>query len=123
LQRIIRKKGGDTEKMSEFIEDSTEKIGSDSQQIDNEAEKIPEIIPEQIRYRGQRGPDKNPRSFNANSLRNLKQYQNIPLEKPNDSNLWFWIIIVIVIVVIAIILGWKIYEWWKEKQEEKGKIS
>ena len=109
--------------MSEFIEDSTEKIGSDYEQIDNEAEKIPEIISGKKKSKGERGPDKNKRKFNPNSLKNLIQYQNIPLEKPNDSNLWFWIIIVIVIVVIAIILGWKIYEWWKKKQEEKGKIS
>jgi len=96
---------------SEKITSDTEKIDENSEKITSETEKIPKII----RYRGQRGPDKTPRIFNANSRSNLKQYQNIPLEKPKDSNLWFWIIIVIVIVVIAIILGWKIYKWWKEK--------
>ncbi|MCH7969161.1 MAG: hypothetical protein IH841_07965 [Thaumarchaeota archaeon] len=116
--------------MSEIINDSTEKmpesseqIGSNSEQIGFDTEKISEIIPEQIRYRGQRGPDKNTRSFNANSLRNLKQYQNIPIEKPKGSDKWIWIVIVMVIVVIAIILGWKIYEWCKEKQQEKGKTE
>ncbi len=114
LQRIIRKKGGDTEKMSQVNEDSTEKIGSDSEQIDNEAEKIPEMIPEQMRHRGQRGPDKNPRSFNANSLRNLKQYQNIPLEK-SKSDKWIWIVVVMVVAAIVGILIWRIYEWKKRK--------
>jgi len=83
LQRIIRKKGGDTEKMSKFIEDSTEqinpnseKMSSETEKITSDTEKIPEIIPEKIRHKGQRGPDKNKRRFNPNSLKNLMQNKN-----------------------------------------------
>ena len=103
--------------------EDTEKIGSDAEKIEVSTEKIPEIIPEITRYRGQRGPDKAKRRINPNSWRNLKPFQNIPIEQPNHSDKWIWIIIVIVIVVIAIILGWKIYEWWKEKQQKKGKTE
>jgi len=125
LQRIIRKKGGDTEKMSENLTDKPEKIatepekiGSTTEKIDKNSEKITsdtEKIPEIIRYRGQRGPDKTPRIFNANSLSNLKQYQNIHVPKLN-SDKWIWIVIGILAGILAIILIWKIYEWRKEKR-------
>jgi len=108
---------------SEISTVDTEKIGSRTEKIEASTEKIPEIIPEIKRYRGQRGPDKAHRSISVNSLRNLKPLQNATFEQTNDSDKWIWIIIGIVIAVIAIILSWKIYEWWKEKQEEKGKTE
>jgi len=111
LQRIIRKKGGDAEKMSEINNNSTEKIDENSEKITSETEKIPEII----RYRGQRGPDKTPRRFNANSRSNLKQYQNIPEPKSN-SDKWIWIVIGIVIVLAITFVIWKIYQRKKNKQ-------
>ena len=104
------------ENPTENISDSSEEMGSDAKQIDFETEKIAEIIPELIRYRGQRGPDKSPRNFNRNCLRNLKQYQNIPIQKPSNSNIWIWILIGIVIALVAIILGWKIYDWGKKRR-------
>ena len=103
--------------MSEVSDDFTEKIGSDSEQITSETEKNAEIIPEQIRYRGQRGTDKGPRRFNLNSLRNLKQYQNIPMEKSNVSDRWIWIAIGILVAVFVGILIWRIYEWRKKNNE------
>ncbi len=102
--------------MSEFIEDSTENMSDSSEEIGSDSEQIAELIPEQIRFRGQRGPDKSTRRFNQNSLRNLKQYQNIPLEKTNDSDKWIWIVVGIIVAVIVGILIWRIYDWWKEKQ-------
>jgi len=117
LQRNIRKKGGDSEKMSEFIEDSTEKMSDSSEKTGSDSEQIAELIPEQIRFRGQRGPDKSTRRFNQNSLRNLKQYQNNTLtEKTNDSDKWIWIVVGIIVAVIVGILIWRIHDWWKEKQ-------
>ena len=101
--------------MSEIIENPTENMPESSEEIDSEAEQITELIPEQIRYRGQRGPDKTPRIFNANSLRNLKQYQNIPIEKPKGSDKWIWIVVGMVVAVIVGILIWRIYEWQKDK--------
>jgi len=103
---------------SEISTVDTEKIGSGAEKIEASTEKIPEIIPEIKRYRGQRGPDKAKRSISLNSLRNLKPLQNATFEQTNASDKWIWIIIGIVIAIIAIILGWKIYEWWKEKQQD-----
>jgi len=108
---------------SEKIVNSTEKIGLDAEKIEFTTEKIPEIIPEIKRYRGQRGPDKARRRINLNSLRNLKPLQNATFEQTHDSDKWIWIIVGIVVAIIAIIVGWKIYERWKEKQEEKGKTE
>jgi len=101
--------------------DKTGMMEDNAGMININREEISETTPKRRKRSRERGPDKKPRNYNLITLRNLKQFRNIPLEKPNNSNLWFWIIIGIVIAVIAIILGWKIYEWWKEKQEEKGK--
>ena len=107
---------------TEKIVDSSEQMDSDTEKIEVSTEKIPEIIPEIKRYRGQRGPDKARRSISVNSLRNLKPFQNATFEQTNASDKWIWIIIGIVIAIIAIILGWKIYEWWKEKpRNDKAK--
>jgi len=105
------------EQITDFSEISTtdaEKIGSDAEKIEVSTEKIPEIIPEIKRYRGQRGPDKARRRINPNSWRNLKPFQNATFEQTNDSNKWIWIIVGIVIAIIAIIVGWKLYERWKD---------
>ena len=103
---------------SEISTIDTEKIGSDAEKIEVSTEKIPEIIPEITRYRGQRGPDKAPRSINPNSLRNLKPFQNIPMEQSNHSDKWIWVLVGIIIAVVLGILIWKIYDWWKEKQQD-----
>jgi len=102
---------------TEKIATNTEEIGSTIEKIDENSEKITsdtEKIPKIIRYRGQRGPDKTPRIFNANSRSNLKQYQNIPLEKSKGSDKWIWIVVGMVVAVIVGILIWRIYEWYKE---------
>ncbi len=104
-----------TEKIAiepEEIGSTTEKIDENSEKITSETEKIPEIL----RYRGQRGPDKTPRIFNANSLSNLKQYQNIPLEKSKGSDKWIWILIGMLVAVLVGVLIWRIYEWSKTKE-------
>ncbi len=107
FQRIIRKEGGDTEKMSEINNNSTEKIaiepeeiGSTTEKIDensekitSETEKIPEIIPEKKKSKGERGPDKNKRRFNPNSYKNLMQNKNKIFEekKPIWKKPVFWL--------------------------------
>jgi len=136
----------DTEKMteknefpSEKINDSTEKIVDSSEQMDSDTEKIevstekiPEIIPEITRYRGQRGPDKAPRTINPNSLRNLKPFQNLP-EKDNliithDDSIseekkpvWkkpiFWLGISGTIIAFSI-LALKLYEALNKSRQE-----
>ena len=114
------KKRGDTEKMSEINNNSTEKIATgpeeiglttekideNSEKITSKTEKITELKPEQIRYRGQRGTDKTPRRFNPNSLRNLKQYQNSPIPKPNSYK-EIWIVVGILVAVLVGILIWR----------------
>ena len=110
---------------TEKIENSSEKILSDTEKIapatekkGSQTEKIAEIIPEKIRYRGQRGSDKTPRSFSPNSLRNLRQYRN-GIPQKTGSNNWIWIVIGIVIAIIIGIVVWRVYEWWKENREDK----
>ncbi len=105
--------------MSEINNNSTEKIGSDSEQIDNEAEKISEIIPEQMRHRGQRGPDKTPRRFNQNSLRNLMQYKNNIIEekKPVWKKPVFWLGVSGTIIAFSI-LALKLYEALNKSRQE-----
>ena len=123
MSELITDSGKKTADKTGMIENTTGMIDGDAGMINMNREGISETIPKRRKRSRERGPDKQPRNYNPITLGNLKQFQNIPLEKPKDSNLWFWIIIGIVIAVIAIILGWKIYEWWKEKQEEKGKTE
>ncbi len=104
--------------MTELIQITTEKIENSSEKILPDTEKIAGIIPEKIRYRGQRGADKTPRSFSPNSLRNLRQYRN-GIPQKTGSNNWIWIVVGIVIAVIIGIVVWRVYEWWKENREEK----
>ena len=121
--KIIADKTGMIENTAGMIDGDAGMMDDNTGMINMNREGISETIPKRRKRSRERGPDKQQRKYNPITLGNLKQFRNIPLEKPNDSDLWFWIIIGIVIAVIAIILGWKIYEWWKEKQEEKGKIS
>src|SRR2546426_3592691 len=100
--------------MSEKIE-STEKIPA-----------ITEIITEK-RYRGCRGPDKQPRKFNTNSLFNLKPFR-INAELSNDniqgntgnvisisSKILVGALIFILIIIVGAII-WKIYRDYKENK-------
>ena len=98
---------------SELIEKIPEKITTDFEIIATNTEKIPE----KIRYRGERGPDKAPRIRNLNSLANLKQNRNKILVK-TGSNDWIWILVGIAIAIAIGIILWKIYEWWEEKQDK-----
>ena len=118
MSEIIEVSPEKTANSSEKIVFDIEKIIPDIEKIDTVTEKITEIIPEKIRCRGQRGMDKAPRRYNQNSLRNLRQFKNTIPQKP-DSNNWIWIVVGIVIAVVIAIIMWRIYVWWKEKQEEK----
>ncbi len=99
--------------MSEINNNSTEKI-------DENAEKIVEIIPEQMRYRGQRGPDKTRRIFNQNSLANLKQYQNIPVEYTTSSKTLIWILVGTIIALAIAFVIWKLYQKKKKQNKEES---
>ena len=66
----------DAELISEQIIDTSEIIGTNTEQIGDFSEKIPEKITEKRRYRGQRGQDKAPRQLNGNSLMNLKPFKS-----------------------------------------------
>lgn len=123
MSELITDSGKTMADKTGMMEDDAEMMDESTGMININREEISETIPKRRKRSRERGPDKQPRKYNQFTLGNLKQYRNIPLKKPNDSNLWFWIIIGIVIAVIAIIVGWKIYEWWKEKQEEKGKTE
>ena len=113
------------EKMAEFIVNLTEKIPADTEKIapntekiETQIEKIPEIMTEKIRSRGQRRSDKARRNYNQTSLLNLKQYRNKAPVKTGSNN-WIWILVGIAIAIAVGIILWKIYEWWKEKQDKK----
>jgi len=109
-----------TEKIGHSPEkiDDSEKIATDIEKIETQTEKTTEKIPEKIRYRGQRGDDKVRRRYNQNSLKNLKQFKNTIPQKP-DSNNWIWIVVGIAITVVLAIIIWRIYVWWKEKQDKE----
>jgi len=87
-----------TEKIAiepEEIGSTTEKIDENSEKITSETEKIAEIIPKKKKSKGERGPDKNKRRFNPNSLKNLIQYKNNIFEetKPIWKKPEFWVAI------------------------------
>lgn len=109
----------ETELISEQSNDSTEKIGTNTEQIDNFSEIIPEKIPEKRRYRGQRGQDKAPRQLNYNSIMNLKPFKSkaVTIEKETSIGLSDDEVRIIGIVLLMAIFGiivWKIIEWLKE---------
>jgi len=112
----------ETEFVSEQINDYTEKIGTNIEQIDEFPEIIPEKITEKRRYRGQRGQDKAPRQLNYNSMMNLKPFKSnaVTLERETTMGLSHDEIRIIGIVLLIAIFGiiiWKIIEWLKEPVE------
>jgi len=113
----------ETELISEQFNDYTEKIGTNTEQIDDFSEKIPEKITEKKRYRGQRGQDKSPRQLNYNSLMNLKPFKSnaVTLEKETNSTELFTTILKIIgnvlLVIIGIVIVWKIIKWLEELLE------
>ena len=109
----------ETELVSEQSNDSTEKIGTNTEQIDEFSEIIPEKMPEKRRYRGQRGQDKIPRQLNYNSIMNLKPFKSkaVTIEKETSIGLSDDEVRVIGIVLLMAIFGvivCKIIEWLKE---------
>ena len=109
----------ETELVSEQINSHTEKTGTNSEQIDDFPEIIPEKITEKRRYRGQRGQDKSPRQLNYNSIMNLKPFKSkaVTIEKEisiglSDDEIRF--IGIILLIAIFGIIVWKIIEWLKE---------
>ena len=105
-----------------MINEDSGMIDENTGMITRKKAKISEKKPERKKRSRERGSDKKRRKYNPITLRNLKQFQNIPFEQTNASDKWIWIIIGIVIAIIAIIVGWKIYEWWKEKpRNDKAK--
>ena len=112
-----------TEKIAiepEEIGSTTEKIDENSEKITSDTEKIPEIIPEKKKSKGERGPDKNKRRFNQNSLKNLIQYKNNIFEetKPIWKKPVFWLSAGGTIIVLSL-LALKLYEIMdKSKQED-----
>jgi len=113
----------ETELISEQFNDYTEKIGTNTEQIDDFSEKIPEKITEKKRYRGQRGQDKAPRQLNYNSLMNLKPFKSnaVTLEKETNSTELFTTILKIIgnvlLVIVCIVIVWKIIKWLEELLE------
>jgi len=106
---------------TEKIDENSEKITSNTEKIDENSEKITsetEKIPEQIRYRGQRGPDKNKRRSNPNSLKNLMQNKNKIFEekKPIWKKPEFWV--AISGITALGILALKLYEIMDESRQE-----
>jgi hypothetical protein len=114
-----------TELISEQIDDYTEKIGTNTEQIDEFSEIIPEKITEKKRYRGQRGQDKVPRRLNNNSLMNLKPFKSntVTLEKETKiitlSNDNIKIIAIALLLAMSGIVVWKIIDWLREPIEIK----
>ena len=103
--------------------DASEIIGTNTKQMDDFSEIIPEKIPEKRRYRGQRGQDKTPRQLNYNSMMNLKPFKSnaITLERETTtmglSNDESKIIGIVLLMAIFGIVIWKIIDWLKNPVE------
>jgi len=109
----------DTEVISEQINDIPEIIDTNTEQIDEFSEIIPEKMTEKKRYRGQRGQDKTPRLLNNNSLMNLKPFKSnaVILESEETTRLSddeVKIICIIVLIAIFGVVVWKTIEWLRE---------
>ena len=104
--------------MIEINNNSTEKIDENSEKITSDTEKIPEMISEKKKSKGERGPDKNKRRFNTNSLKNLMQYKNKIFEekKPVWKTPKFWI--AIGGITALGILALKLYEIMDKSRQE-----
>ncbi len=105
--------------MSENLTDKPEKIATNSEEIGSTTEKIAEMMPEKIRHKGQRGPDKTPRRFNQNSLKNLMQYKNNIFEekKPIWKKPEFWLGAGATITVFGF-LAWRLYQIMDKSRQE-----
>ena len=116
----------DTELISEPLIDTSEIIGTNTEQIGDFSEIISEKMPEKRKYRGQRGRDKASRRVNNNSLMNLKPFKSnaVTLERETTtmglSNEEVKIIGIILLMIIFGILVWKIIEWLKNPVEVTG---
>ena len=110
----------DTELISEQINDYSEIIGTNTEQMDDFSEIIPEKIPEKRRYRGQRGQDKAPRQLNYNSMMNLKPFKSNAITLERETTTWglsndeVRIIGIVLLMTIFGIIIWKIIEWLRE---------
>ena len=116
-----------TEKIAiepEEIGSTTEKIDENSEKITSETEKIPEIIPEKKKSKGERGPDKNKRRFNPDSLKNLMQYKNnfVEEKKPIWKKPVFWLGVGGTILAFSF-LALKLYEIMDKSRQEDSEKS
>ncbi len=108
-------KNGDAEMMG----DDTGMKDENSGMITGKKTRINEKSPKRKKRSRERGPDTKPRKYNRITLRNLKQFQNIPFEQTNGSNNLVWIIMGIIALLVAIII-WRIYEWQKDKNTSES---
>ena len=122
MYELITDFGKKIDSKTGLIDDTAGMKSGDAGMITGKKTKISEKSSERKKRSRERGPDRKRRNYNRITLRNLKQFQNIPFEQTNGSNNLVGIIIGIIALVVAIII-WRIYEWWKEKQRGKGKIS
>ena len=122
-REFSEKKPVNTELVSEQINDNTEKIGTNTEQMDEFSEIIPEKITEKKRYRGQRGQDKAPRQLNYNSMMNLKPFKSnaVVLERNTTtlglSDKVVKISGIILLLTIFTLVVWKIINWLKNPVE------
>jgi len=118
MSELITDSGKTMADKTGMMEDDAEMMDESTGMININREEISEKIPKRRKRSRERGPDRKPRKYNSITLRNLKQYQNVLTEKTKNSNNWIWILVGIVIAVVLVLLIWKIYDWWKEKQQD-----